>query len=30
MSGVIVKATEWKIIPRSYANQIQWVKLPKK
>jgi integrase len=30
MSGVITKATEWEIIPRSYANPIQWVKLPKK
>jgi integrase len=30
MSGIITKATEWEIIPRSYANPIQWVKLPKK
>jgi integrase len=30
MSGVITKATDWEIIPRTFANPIQWVKLPKK
>src|SRR5579885_2415314 len=30
MSGIITRATEWEIIPRSYANPMKWVKLPKK
>jgi len=30
MSGIITKAIEWEIIPETFANPIQRVKLPKK
>lgn len=30
VSGVITRAQEWGIIPRSYANPMQWVKLGRK
>jgi len=30
ISGIITKAQEWEIIPESYANPMQRVKLPKK
>lgn len=30
MSGVITRAQEWGVIPRSYANPMQWVKLGRK
>ncbi len=30
MSGIITKATEWEILPETYANAMRRVKLPKK
>ena len=30
MSGIITRAQEWGIIPRSYANPMQWVKVGRK
>ena len=30
MSGIITKATEWEILPETFANPIQRVKLPRK
>ncbi len=30
MSGVITRAQEWGIVPRSYANPMKWVKLGRK
>ncbi len=29
MSGMITRAQEWNVIPRSYANPMQWVKIGK-
>jgi integrase len=30
MSGIITRAQEWGIIPRSFANPMQWVKIGRK
>jgi integrase len=30
MSGIITRAKEWNVIPRSYSNPMQWVKIGKK
>jgi integrase len=30
MSGMITRAQEWNVIPRSFANPMQWVKIGKK
>lgn len=30
MSGIITRAQEWGVIPRSFANPMQWVKLGRK
>ncbi len=30
MSGIITRAQEWGVIPRSFANPMQWVKVGKK
>lgn len=30
MSGIITRATEWEILPETFANPIQRVKLPRK
>jgi len=30
MSGIVTRAQEWGILPRSYANPMQWVKIGRK